>query len=61
MWLRACPHCGAALLKPALDFMLECSCGWTWLGDPRREVEELAPTGELLYIGPLQGQLPQAA
>ncbi len=49
MWMRACPLCGTELMKAALDFRTDCACGWTWQGDPHRELE-LAATGDVAYV-----------
>ncbi len=48
MWMRACPRCGNALMKAALDFSIDCTCGWRWEGDPSQEMH-LAAEGQVLY------------
>ena len=35
-------------MKAALDFRVECACGWVWQGNPDRDLL-LAAEGELLY------------
>ncbi len=57
MWMRTCPNCGSEVKKAALDFSVQCICGWNWGSESVQDMEELVREGELVYVD----DLPQAA